>query len=101
MAVAKKSTTPAVATPVAAAVEATTAKVVKQVAANTQAATAAVGELMKPFSDIQEKVRANAEKGIEQLRTHYASLKGNAEIRDRQARRERCRRPCRLPVNST
>lgn len=74
MAVAKKSVAPATA-----AVEATTAKVVNQVAANTQAATAAAGELMKPFSDMQEKVRANAEKGIEQLRTHYASLKGNAE----------------------
>ena len=74
MAVAKKPAAPASQT-----LEAVTAPVVNQVVANTQAATAAMGDLMKPFSEIQEKVRVGAEKGIEQLRTHYASLKGNAE----------------------
>jgi len=75
MSVAKKPVAPVAAK----TIEATAEKVVNQVVSNTQAATAAVGDLMKPFSEMQEKVRANAEKGIEQLRTHYASLKGNAE----------------------
>lgn len=60
-----------------------TETLVEQTAANTQAATAAVqavaADLIKPFADMQEKVRANAEKGIEQIRSHYATLKGNAE----------------------
>jgi phasin len=74
MAVAKKP-----AAPLATTIEATAEQVVNQVVANAQTVTAAAGDLMKPFSEMQEKVRANAEKGIEQLRTHYASLKGNAE----------------------
>ncbi|KAF0228263.1 MAG: hypothetical protein FD175_2044 [Beijerinckiaceae bacterium] len=75
MAIAKK--------PVTKTIEDAATTVVEQTVANTQAATAAVtaaaSDLMKPFADMQEKVRANAEKGIEQLRSHYATLKGNAE----------------------
>jgi phasin len=40
---------------------------------------AAVTELMKPINEIQEKVRATTEQGIEHLRSHYAALKDNAE----------------------
>jgi phasin len=69
--------------PVTKVIEETAETIVEQTVANTQAATAAVqtaaAELAKPFADMQEKVRANAEKGIEQLRSHYATLKGNAE----------------------
>lgn len=36
-------------------------------------------DMLKPFSEMQEKVRASAEKGIEQLRAHYASFKDTAE----------------------
>lgn len=71
MAVAKK--------PAVTVIEETATKVVEQVVANTEAAKAAAGDLLKPVSEIQEKVRANAEKGIEQLRSQYAALKGNAE----------------------
>lgn len=39
----------------------------------------AAAELMQPFADMQEKVRAETEKGVEQLRSHYATLKDNAE----------------------
>lgn len=75
--------------PVTKIIEETVETVVEQTVANTQAATAAVQTAaadlakpfanIKPFADMQEKVRANAEKGIEQLRSHYATLKGNAE----------------------
>lgn len=69
--------------PVTKVIEETAETLVEQTVANTQAATAAVqtvaADLVKPFADMQEKVRANAEKGIEQLRSHYATLKGNAE----------------------
>jgi phasin len=53
----------------------------KSVAATEAAAApvAAAADLMKPIADIQEKVRVSAEKGIEQLRSHYATLKGNAD----------------------
>lgn len=75
MAVAKK--------PAVTVIEETATKVVDQVVANTDAATAAVtaaaGDFLKPVTEVQEKVRASAEKGIEQLRSHYATLKGNAE----------------------
>lgn len=69
--------------PVTKVIEETAETIVEQTVAQTQAATAAVqtaaADLVKPFADMQEKVRANAEKGIEQLRSHYATLKGNAE----------------------
>lgn len=71
MAIAKK--------PVTNVVEATAEKVVAQTVANTKAATAAATEFMKPFADMQEKVRANAEQGLGQIRSHYATMKGRAE----------------------
>jgi phasin len=36
-------------------------------------------EVLKPLNDMQEQFRAGAEKGLEQFRTHYATIKGNAE----------------------
>lgn len=36
-------------------------------------------EFAKPFADMQEKVRAGTEKGIDQLRTQYAAMKTSAE----------------------
>lgn len=42
-------------------------------------AGAAAAEFMKPLADFQEKFRAGAEKGLEQLRAQYATMKGNAE----------------------
>jgi phasin len=43
------------------------------------AATVTAPEFTKPFVEMQEKVRAGTEKGIDQLRTQYATLKSNAE----------------------
>jgi phasin len=43
------------------------------------ATPAPMSDMLKPFNAVQEQVRANAEKGIEQIRAHYASLKGTAE----------------------
>lgn len=71
MAIAKK--------PVTNVIEATAEKVVEQTIVSTKVATATATEFLKPFTDMQEKVRANAEKGLDQLRSHYATLKGNAE----------------------
>lgn len=65
--------------PVTKVIEETAEKAVEQTVQVTEAVTAATGDLLKPFADMQEKVRANAEQGIEQLRSHYATLKGNAE----------------------
>ncbi len=65
--------------PVLKTVEVTAENVAEQTVANAKAFTATATEMLKPFSEIQEKVRENAEKSIQQLRTHYASLKGNAE----------------------
>lgn len=48
-------------------------------APNDVASAPAAADVMKPFNDMQEKLRASTEQGIEQLRTHYATLKGNAE----------------------
>jgi phasin len=36
-------------------------------------------DLMKPFTAVQEQMRAQAEKGAEQMRANYAIVKGNAE----------------------
>lgn len=36
-------------------------------------------DILKPLNHINEQLRANVEKGIEQFRNQYASLKGNAE----------------------
>lgn len=64
-------------------IEATFTKIAEKAVANTNVAaaavTAAASDMMKPFAGIQEKVRANAEEGIEKLRSQYATLKGNAE----------------------
>ncbi len=54
-------------------------QVVEQTAQVAEAVTATTGDVLKPFADMQEKVRANAEKGIEQLRSQYATLKDTAE----------------------
>ena len=45
----------------------------------TSVAAPVLGEVMKPFTDMQEKVRLNTEQGLDQFRTQYASLKGKAE----------------------
>lgn len=46
----------------------------------TTVSTAGKGaDLLKPVVDLQEKLRANAEKGIEQIKSQYAQFKGNAE----------------------
>ncbi|WP_284178212.1 phasin family protein [Rhabdaerophilum sp. SD176] len=88
MAVAKK-TAPA-ATP--ATIEAAVEQVVETTKANTEAVVSAATEMMKPFAemkpfgeikpfaDMQENFRAQAEKTIEQMRTQYTTLKGNAEV---------------------
>lgn len=75
MAVAKKPVTAAIPQTIDAAVE----QVVETTKANTEAAVAAAGDMLKPFADLQEKFRAQAEKTIEQVRTQYSSIKGNAE----------------------
>jgi len=51
-------------------------KVVEETITKTEAVTA---DLMKPLADVQEKLRLGTEKGIEQFRSHYATMKGNAE----------------------
>jgi phasin len=69
MAIAKK--------PVTKTVEETiTAGITEPVAAMKEAAA----EAMKPFADIQEQVRAKAEKSLETIRTQYATMKTNAEL---------------------
>ena len=37
-------------------------------------------EIMKPFTVLQEQMRAQTEKSAEQVRASYASFKGNAEL---------------------
>lgn len=75
MAVAKKPATSAVPQTIDAAVE----QVVETTKANAEAAVAAAGEMLKPISDFQENFRAQAEKAIEQIKTQYTAIKGNAE----------------------
>lgn len=77
MAVTKKTSKP-----VAAAAPAVAAPVaVAPVAAPAVASSPveAVGELFKPFTQLPENFRANAEQGIEKARAQYAAFKGNAE----------------------
>ena len=82
-----KSTASVAAAPSAAApaaiVTPTVETIIADVQANTQKViaevTAASKDAMKPFTDFQEKLRLGTEQGIEQLRTQYAALKGNAE----------------------
>ncbi|MCZ8258684.1 MAG: phasin family protein [Beijerinckiaceae bacterium] len=81
MAVAKKTVTTAAPATIEAAVE----QVVETTKANTEAVVSAATEMMKPFAEMkpfanmQESFRAQAEKTIEQMRTQYTTLKGNAE----------------------
>lgn len=84
MAVAKKPATN-VAAVTTETLEAVVEKAVETTKANTEAAVAAAGEMLKPFADIkpfadmQETFRAQAEKAIEQIRTQYTTMKGSAE----------------------
>jgi phasin len=71
MAIAKK--------PVTKTIEETAETVVETAAEAVKTVQAAAAEAAKPFAEMQEKVRAGTEKGLEQLRSHYATMKTNAE----------------------
>ena len=93
MAVTKKFTKPTEAAPVVAAPAPVAAAPVEAPvesgaapAAPVAAPEAAVvtpfesaNDLLKPFAALPETFRANAEQGLENFRTQYAALKGNAE----------------------
>lgn len=71
MAVAKK--------PVAKTVDETIETVTAAATESVKVAQEVVADFAKPFADAQEQIRSTAEKGLEQLRSHYATLKSNAE----------------------
>lgn len=73
MAVTKKVSKPA------AVAAAPVAKVTAPVVETAASPVEVVSEMMKPFAQMPEAFRANAEQGIEKARAQYAALKGNAE----------------------
>jgi phasin len=75
MAVSKKVVKP-VAVSAAPVAEIAVAAPVAEIAASP---VEAVSEMMKPFTQMPEAFRANAEQGIEKARAQYAAMKGNAE----------------------
>lgn len=80
MAVTKKVIKPvAAAAAPAPAVAAPVAPVAAAPAAEVASPVEAVASLMKPFAQLPETLRANAEQNIEKARTQYAAFKGNAE----------------------
>lgn len=85
MAVTKKFNKPVAAAPAAAPVAAVAVPAAAPVVAAPAAAAPVASpfenasEFLKPFTALPETFRANAEQGIETMRTQYAAFKGNAE----------------------